>query len=115
VDRTEIARLETMAVRLRRNIVQMIGAGKAGHPGGSCSLAEIVAALYFSRMYYDPRAEIMNLKTLEGMLQGHPDMELTPGAAPGPALVPGMGDHGRRGARRVPGVGGRHGGLRERA
>jgi transketolase len=101
-----------MAVRLRRDIVQMIGVGKAGHLGGSCSLAEIVAALYFSRMRYDPcriddpdrdrlvlskghgvlvqyaalielgvipREEIMKVKTLGGMLQGHPDMDRTPG------------------------------------
>jgi transketolase len=34
----------------------MIGVGKAGHLGGSCSLAEIVAALYFSKMQFDPKA-----------------------------------------------------------
>ena len=32
----------------------MVGVGKAGHIGGSCSLAEIVAALYFSEMNIDP-------------------------------------------------------------
>jgi transketolase len=32
----------------------MVGIGKAGHLGGSCSLAEIVAALYFSEMKIDP-------------------------------------------------------------
>jgi transketolase len=34
----------------------MIGVGKAGHLGGSCSLAEIVAALYFEKMHFDPKA-----------------------------------------------------------
>jgi transketolase len=34
----------------------MIGVGKAGHLGGSCSLAEIVAALYFAKMRFDPKA-----------------------------------------------------------
>jgi transketolase len=34
----------------------MIGVGKAGHLGGSCSLAEIVAALYFGKMHFDPKA-----------------------------------------------------------
>jgi transketolase len=34
----------------------MIGVGKAGHLGGSCSLAEIVAALYFAKMHFDPKA-----------------------------------------------------------
>ena len=35
-------------------MVEMVGVGKAGHVGGSCSLAEIVAALYFSEMKIDP-------------------------------------------------------------
>jgi transketolase len=101
-----------MADRLRRDVVEMIGIGKAGHLGGSCSLAEIVAALYFHVMRFDPRntrdpdrdrfllskghavliqyaalvelgvirrEEMAHLKTLEGMLQGHPDMDRTPG------------------------------------
>ena len=112
MDRKEIPRLAAMAVRLRRDVVEMIGVGKAGHLGGSCSLAEIVAALYFSRMRFDPRRikdpdrdrlvlskghsvliqyaalielgvipreEIARVKTLQGMLQGHPDMDRTPG------------------------------------
>jgi transketolase len=33
----------------------MIGVGKVGHIGGSCSLAEIAAALYFSKMRFDPK------------------------------------------------------------
>ena len=36
--------------------MKMIGVGKAGHLGGSCSLAEIVAALYFGKMHFDPKA-----------------------------------------------------------
>jgi len=90
----------------------MIGYGKAGHLGGSFSLAEIVAALYFHVLRYDPKdirnpdrdrfllskghavliqyaalvelgvippEEMDRVKTVEGMLQGHPDMERTPG------------------------------------
>lgn len=41
--------------QLRLDVVQMIGAGKAGHLGGSCSLAEIVAVLYFEKMRHDPK------------------------------------------------------------
>jgi len=47
--------LREMARKLRRDIVVMIGAGKPGHLGGSCSLAEIVATLYFHKMRHDPR------------------------------------------------------------
>jgi transketolase len=46
--------LQRIANVLRRHVVQMIGVGKAGHFGGSCSLAEIVAVLYFREMNIDP-------------------------------------------------------------
>jgi transketolase len=104
--------LRIMACRLRLDLLDMIGIGKAGHLGGSSSLAEIVSALYFHAMRYNPgnpqdpdrdrfilskghavliqyaalaelgvipREELRKLKTLGGILQGHPDMERTPG------------------------------------
>ena len=52
----KIRRLEKIACDLRADVVKMIGVGKAGHLGGSCSLAEIVAALYFEKMRFDPKA-----------------------------------------------------------
>lgn len=52
----EIQRIKNVACDLRADIVKMIGVGKAGHLGGSCSLAEIVAALYFGKMHFDPKA-----------------------------------------------------------
>jgi transketolase len=52
----KIRRLEKIACDLRADVVRMIGIGKAGHLGGSCSLAEIVAALYFEKMHFDPKA-----------------------------------------------------------
>ena len=108
-----VRRLEDKALRLRELIVKdLVGAGKAGHLGGSCSSAEIVAALYFHKMKHDPKnpamddrdrfllskghaalvqyaalalagyfpiAELQRVKSLGGMLQGHPDMTRTPG------------------------------------
>jgi transketolase len=47
------AELEKTAKKLRYDIVMMIGAGKPGHLGGSCSIAEIVASLYFYKMRHD--------------------------------------------------------------
>lgn len=112
VGREEVARLERLAMRLRRDVLEMIGIGKTGHLGGSFSLAEVAAVLYFKKMRFDPRdfknpdrdrlvlskghavliqyaalvelgviprAEMAKLKTLGGILQGHPDMEQTPG------------------------------------
>jgi transketolase len=52
----EIQRIKRIAWDLRADVVRMIGVGKAGHLGGSCSLAEIVAALYFAKMHFDPKA-----------------------------------------------------------
>jgi transketolase len=46
--------LTTIARRLRRHIVSMIGAAGSGHPGGSLSAVEIVTALYFKVMRHDP-------------------------------------------------------------
>lgn len=52
----EIQRIQRIAWDLRADVVRMIGIGKPGHLGGSCSLAEIAAALYFAKMRFDPRA-----------------------------------------------------------
>ena len=52
----EIRRIQGIAWDLRADVVKMIGVGKVGHLGGSCSLAEIVAALYFEKMHFDPKA-----------------------------------------------------------
>jgi transketolase len=52
----KIRRIERIAWDLRADVVRMIGVGKTGHLGGSCSLAEIVAALYFAKMHFDPKA-----------------------------------------------------------
>src|SRR5512133_701130 len=50
-----VAKIEGTALQLRRDLLEMIGVGKAGHLGGSASLAAIVAALYFHKMNFDPR------------------------------------------------------------
>jgi len=107
-----IQQLERKAQEIRLTIVKMVGPGKAGHFGGSCSIADVVAALYFHKMRHDPKnpkwperdrlifskghaaiaqyaalgicgyfpeKELWNLKELGSILQGHPDMNKTPG------------------------------------
>jgi transketolase len=44
--------LKAVALKLRRDLVEMIGVGAAGHLGGSSSLAETMAVLYFHRMNF---------------------------------------------------------------
>ncbi len=49
------ADLQQIAKRVRREIVEMIGAAKSGHPGGSLSAVEILVELYFDHMKIDPK------------------------------------------------------------
>ena len=50
-----IEELQSIAKRIRREIIEMIGAAKSGHPGGSLSAVEIVVELYFDHMRIDPK------------------------------------------------------------
>lgn len=50
-----VSYLEDKAVKLRENIVDIMGVGKVGHLGGSCSCADVVAVLYFHKMKVDPK------------------------------------------------------------
>ncbi|AEV29271.1 transketolase, beta subunit [Sphaerochaeta pleomorpha str. Grapes] len=108
----QINELKMKAIKVRANILEMIPPGKVGHLGGSSSIADVMAALYFSAMHINPsdvkdpsrdrvimskghavlvqyaclvelgffgREELAKVKTFNGMLQGHPDMDRTPG------------------------------------
>jgi transketolase len=101
--------LERVALRLRYDLLEMMGVGVAGHLGGSSSLAETMAVLYFNKMNFSasrlddpnrdrlvlskghaaliqyaalcekgcfPREELKRVKTLHGLLQGHPDLSI---------------------------------------
>jgi transketolase len=52
---SDIQNLVSMAQKLRRDIIEMIGVGIAGHLGGSASLAEIMAVLYFHTMNFSSK------------------------------------------------------------
>ena len=107
----EIHELRKTAADLRADLIEMIPAGKVGHLGGSSSIMDVTAALYFRHMkvFPDPRdprrdrcvfskghavlaqyaafaelgyvsrEDLKKVKTLDGTLQGHPDMDHTPG------------------------------------
>ena len=109
VNDSTINKLNLMALKLRFNVLEMIGRNNTGHLGGSFSLAETMAVLYFHSMNVDgkkpadprrdrlllskghgvliqyaalcekgffPREELKKVKTLKGLLQGHPDMSI---------------------------------------
>jgi transketolase len=48
------AELKEMAKKVRRHVITMIATAGSGHPGGSLSAADIVAALYFRILRHDP-------------------------------------------------------------
>lgn len=50
-----VEELKQKAIELRKTTVTMIHEAKSGHPGGSLSSADIVAALYFKEMNIDPK------------------------------------------------------------
>jgi transketolase len=101
--------LNSIALKLRYDVLEMIGINTAGHLGGSFSLAETMAVLYFYRLNINkdkmddphrdrmllskghaaliqyaalcekgffPREELKRVKTLDGLLQGHPDLSI---------------------------------------
>ncbi|MBI4735055.1 MAG: transketolase [candidate division NC10 bacterium] len=49
-----VAEIQEVADRLRRRTLDMVWRAQAGHPGGSFSLAEILACLYFRVLRIDP-------------------------------------------------------------
>ena len=54
MDATFKTQLEKTACKVRIGIIEGVHAAKAGHPGGSLSIAEILTYLYFKEMNIDP-------------------------------------------------------------
>jgi len=52
---TQIKNLEEAARQLRADVIKIYGRYGSGHIGGSLSVIEIISALYFNEMKYDPR------------------------------------------------------------
>jgi transketolase len=55
LDKAKLQMLQDKAQHLRIETVKMIHTAKSGHPGGSLSMADIVAVLYFDEMRVDPQ------------------------------------------------------------
>lgn len=51
----DLPRLRDIARECRVQILRMLTHAGSGHPGGSLSVIDILVALYFNRMRYDPR------------------------------------------------------------
>jgi transketolase len=63
--------IEDLAWKIRYDVIEMTGVGKAGHIGGSCSAAEIVSALYGWKMKHDPQQPHLPERDRFIMSKGH--------------------------------------------
>lgn len=54
MDEKLVRQLEAAATRIRIGVVEGIHSAKAGHPGGSLSIADLLAYLYMHRLNVDP-------------------------------------------------------------
>ena len=50
----EIIKLKELAKKIRRGIIEEVYSNQSGHPGGSLSIADILAVLYFKEMKIKP-------------------------------------------------------------
>ena len=109
---TQKREIETLAARIRLDILDETHAAKSGHPGGSLSIADLMAYLYTCELRVDPKnpkdpdrdrlvlskghtapalyaalarkgffppETLITLRKIDSELQGHPDMNKTPG------------------------------------
>lgn len=51
----DVNELQTLANRIRQGVIEAVYSAKSGHPGGSLSIAEILAVLYFNQMNIDEK------------------------------------------------------------
>jgi len=71
LSKDQLAGLRRKAAEMRLHIVKMMGPNKAHHFGGSLSAADIVAALYFYKMRYDPKNPTWPQRDRFLMSKGH--------------------------------------------
>ena len=67
----DLAKLSNTAQKIRRIIIEMLAEAGSGHPGGSLSAADIIAALFFSKMKHDPKRPDWNERDRFVLSKGH--------------------------------------------
>lgn len=63
--------LKTQANIIRRDILEMIYNAQSGHLGGSFSMVEVLTALYFDEMHYDPKRPQLKDRDRFVLSKGH--------------------------------------------
>lgn len=67
----DLKSLESIAKSIRRSIISMICEAKSGHPGGSLSIADILAVLYYEEMKVDAANPKMEGRDRFVLSKGH--------------------------------------------
>ena len=80
---SEKKQLMANACKVRMGVIESTYGAKSGHPGGSLSASDLFTYLYFREMKVDPAdpkwEELKTLRHIGSRLQGHPNMNETPG------------------------------------
>lgn len=71
MDKTVQTMLQSKAALIRRHAVAAVCKAQSGHPGGSLSIADILAVLYFKEMNIDPQNPKMENRDRFVLSKGH--------------------------------------------
>ena len=71
MERAKKQQLAKIAAKMRLDILDQVHAAGCGHPGGSLSIADIMAYLYFSEMNVDPADPAMASRDRFVLSKGH--------------------------------------------
>ncbi len=71
MENSEKKRLQIAACRIRMGVIEGVHAAKSGHPGGSLSIADVLAYLYFHEMNIDPQNPHMPGRDRMILSKGH--------------------------------------------
>lgn len=67
----EIRKLQEIAKRARKNILEQVYSAKSGHPGGALSCIDILTVLYFNQMNINPENPKMEDRDRLVLSKGH--------------------------------------------
>lgn len=71
MDAIQKNKLQEVANNIRIDIIEQVHSAKSGHPGGSLSIADIMAYLYFKEMNIDPKNPDMENRDRLVLSKGH--------------------------------------------
>jgi transketolase len=65
------AELRKLSWTLRKDIIEMIGQAKSGHPGGSLSAIDLITTLYYAVLKHDPKRPLWEQRDRFILSKGH--------------------------------------------